>query len=148
MNLILVTSELFCCCWLRHTVKLAESELQNRLFSWIKRALCRLVFQNEVCRKLVAEMRSSKCFLLSLLMFSSTEDVSLREEICLAGSDAGYMKNEFVLWHCIPLGTLIQGSASYFIKSWILAWNLSVPPRCCIFGTAKLLVMLAHLTCK
>jgi len=50
-------------------------------------------------------------------MFSSTEDVRLREEMCLAGSHVGYMKNEFVLWLCVPLGTLIQGSASYFINS-------------------------------
>lgn len=49
-------------------------------------------------------------------MFSSTDDVSLREEMCLAWSDVGYMKNEFVLWHCIPLGTLIQEVQAILLK--------------------------------
>lgn len=106
------------------------------------------MLQNKVYRKLIEEMQSCECFLLSLLMFSSMEDVSLKEEMFLVGSGVDCMRNGFVLWHSIPLGTLIQGSASYFIKSWIPAWNLSVLPRCFIFSTAKLLVMLPHLTCK
>lgn len=113
------------------------------------RDLCRLVMVlNKDCRKLIEEMQSCKCFLLSLLMFPNTGDVNLKEEMFLVGSDVDYMRNGFLLWHSIPLGTLVQGSASYFIESWIPAWNLSVLPRCCIFSTAKLLVMLPHLTCK